>query len=137
MGFGWVWRGLGWVRGGHGRTFARGGATVVCEVGAVFPLVVLGAVAVVVGGQVEAGRAILTRVEQAVIDIQLGEVGRQGGEKEGRVIERRSAANSIADTVSATLNRAKPTASSQQARARKQHTHSTQGGREGGGGQET
>lgn len=105
----------------------------VCEVGAVFPLVVLGAVAVVVGGQVEAGRAVLTGVGRAVIDIQLGEVERQGGEKGGGVIERRSAANSIADTVSATLNRAKPTASSQQARARKQHTHSTQGGRVGGG----
>lgn len=47
---------------GVGLTFAGGGATVVFEVGAVFALVVFGAVAVVVGGQVEAGRSVLTRV---------------------------------------------------------------------------
>lgn len=65
---------------GGGCTFARGGATVVFEVGAVFALVVLGAVAVVVGGQVEAGRPVLTRVGRAVIDIQLGGGG-EGEEK--------------------------------------------------------
>lgn len=51
-----------WSVGGAGRTFARGGATVVFEVGAVFALVVFGAVAVVVGGQVKAQRSVLTRV---------------------------------------------------------------------------
>lgn len=58
-----------------GRTFTCGGATVVFEVGAVLALVVLRAGAVVVGGQVEAGRAVLTRVGRAVINIQLGEKG--------------------------------------------------------------
>lgn len=43
-------------------TFARGGATVVFEVGAVFALVVFWASAVVVCGQVEAVRSVLTRV---------------------------------------------------------------------------
>lgn len=83
--------------GGAGRTFACGGATVVFEVGAVFALVVFGAVTVVVGGQVEAVRAVLTRVGRAVIDIQLGgrsggggcRVGRRGQKRE-RVIERRA-----------------------------------------------
>lgn len=92
------------VIAGRGRTFTCGGATVVFEVGAVFALVVLRAGAVVVCGQVEAARPVLTRVGRAVIDIQL----RQRG------IEKR-AMNLIADIVSATLNRAKPTASSQQA----------------------
>lgn len=86
------------------RTFTRGGATVVFEVRAVFALVVLRASAVVVCGQVEAGRPVLTRVGRTVIDIQLGQKG----------IEQR-AVNLIADIVSATLNRAKPTASSLQA----------------------
>lgn len=79
----------GW--GGAGRTFARGGATVVFEVGAVFALVVFRAVAVVVGGQVEAVRSILTWVGQAVIDIQLGGAVGVGGQKRERVIERRAA----------------------------------------------
>lgn len=57
------------------RTFTRGGATVVFEVRAIFALVVLWARAEVVCGQVEAGRSILTRVGQAVIDIQLGQRG--------------------------------------------------------------
>lgn len=39
---------------GGGVTFARGGATVVFEVGAVFTLIVLRASAVVIGGQVKA-----------------------------------------------------------------------------------
>lgn len=52
-------------------TFARGGATVVLEVRAVFALVVLWAGAVVVCGQVEADCPVLTRVGQAVINIQL------------------------------------------------------------------
>lgn len=43
----------------------------VFEVGAVFALVVLWAGTVVVCGQVEAGRSVLTRVGRAVIDIQL------------------------------------------------------------------
>lgn len=54
--------------------FTRGGATVVFEVRAVFALVVLRASAVVVCGQVETGRSILTRVGRAVIDIQLAEI---------------------------------------------------------------
>ncbi len=57
------------------RTFTCGGTTVVFEVGAVFALVVLRAGAVVVCGQVEAGRSVLTRVGGAVIDIQLGQKG--------------------------------------------------------------
>lgn len=44
------------------------------EVGAVFALVVLWAGAVVVCGQVEAVRSVLTRVGRAVIDIQLAEI---------------------------------------------------------------
>lgn len=60
--------------------FTRGGATVVFEVRAVFALVVLGAGAVVVCGQVEAGRSVLTRVRGAVIDIQLAEIPRKAGE---------------------------------------------------------
>lgn len=92
------------VIAGRGRTFTRGGATVVFEVRAVFTLVVLWASAVVVCGQVVAGRSVLTRVGRAVIDIQLGQKG----------IEKRTM-NLIADIVSATLNRAKPTASSLQA----------------------
>lgn len=61
------------VIAGRRRTFTRGGATVVFEVRAVFAFVVLGASAVVVCGQVEAGRSVLTRVRGAVIDIQLGQ----------------------------------------------------------------
>lgn len=57
------------------RTFTCGGATVVFKVRAVFALVVLWAGAVVVGGQVEAVSAVLTRVGGAVIDIQLGQKG--------------------------------------------------------------
>lgn len=53
------------------RTFARGGATVVLKVRTVFALVVLWAGAVVVCGQVEADCSVLTRVGQAVINIQL------------------------------------------------------------------
>jgi len=67
------------VAGGR-RTFARGNATVVFEVGAVFAFVVLRASAEVVCGQVEAGRSILTRVGRAVIDIQLGQ--KHVGERE-------------------------------------------------------
>jgi len=63
------------VTAGRRRTFTRGGATVVFEVGAVLALVVLGAGAVVVCGQVEAGRSILTRVGRAIIDIQLWQKG--------------------------------------------------------------
>lgn len=59
------------VAAGMRRTFTRGGATVVFEVRAVFAFVVFGASAVVVCGQVEAGRSIVTRVGRAVIDIQL------------------------------------------------------------------
>lgn len=92
------------VIAGRGRTFTCGGATVVFEVRAVFTLVVLRAGAVVVCGQVEAACPVLTRVGRAVIDIQLRQKG----------IEKR-AMNLIADIVSATLNRAKPTASSLQA----------------------
>lgn len=122
--------------GGAVHTFARGGATVVFKVGAVLALVVLGAVTVVVSGQVEARRSVLTRVGRAVIDIQLGgwwrrwrcRVGSAGAE-EGESL-RGERLNSTADTVSATLNRAKPTASSQQARARKQYTRTALG--EGG-----
>ena len=65
-------------RGEGGVTFAGGGAAVVLEVGAVLALVVLRTGAVVVVGQVEAGRAVLTRVGQAVVYVQLG-----GGEGEG------------------------------------------------------
>lgn len=90
-----------WLLGGSRRTFTRGGATVVFEVRAVFALVVLRASTVVVCGQVEAGRSILTWVRRAVIDIQLRQKG----------IELR-AVNLIADILSATLNRAQPTASS-------------------------
>lgn len=50
------------VVAGRRRTFTRGGATVVFEVGAVLALVVLRARAVVVCGQIEAGRSVLTRV---------------------------------------------------------------------------
>lgn len=60
------------VTGGGRRTFTCGCATVVFEVRAVFALVVFGASAVVVCGQVEAGCAVLTRVGRAIIDIQLG-----------------------------------------------------------------
>lgn len=63
------------VIAGRRRTFARGGATVVFEVRAVLALVVLRAGTVVVCGQVEAGRSVLTRVGRAVIDIQLGQKG--------------------------------------------------------------
>lgn len=89
--------------GGAGRTFARGGATVVFEVGAVFAFVVFGAVAVVIGGQVEAVRSVLTRVGRAVIDIQLGGGGEgagggvgfagwgRWGQKRERVIEGKAA----------------------------------------------
>lgn len=79
------------VVAGAGRTFARGGSTVVFEVGAVFALVVFWAIAVVVCGQVEAGRSVLTRVGGAVIDIQLrakrGERGKK--EKEKRKVLKR------------------------------------------------
>lgn len=57
--------------------FTCGGATVVFEVRAVLALVVLRAGAVVVCGQVEAGRSVLTRVGRAVIDIQLAEISRK------------------------------------------------------------
>lgn len=67
-----------------GRTFARGGATVVFEVGAVFTLVVFWASAVVVCGQVEAGRSVLTRVGGAVIDIQLMAKRGKGKKKKER-----------------------------------------------------
>lgn len=80
-------------------TFTRGGPAVIFEVRAVLALVVLGAGAVVVRGQVEARCSVLTRVGRAVIDIQLGE-------RVGRTV-----VNPIADIVSATLNRAKPAAS--------------------------
>lgn len=63
------------VIAGWRRTFTCGGATVVFKVRAVFALVVFWASAVVVGGQVEAGCTILTRVGRAVIDIQLGQKG--------------------------------------------------------------
>lgn len=67
---------------GAGLTFAGGGATVIFEMRAVLALVVFGAVAVVVGGQVEAGCSVLTRVGRTVIDIQLG--GGGGGVVGGR-----------------------------------------------------
>lgn len=92
------------VIAGRARTFTRGGATVVFEVRAIFPLVVLWASAVVVGGPVEAGRSVLTWVGGAVIDIQLSQKGMK-----------KTVVNLIADTASATLNRAKPIASSLQA----------------------
>lgn len=57
---------------GRRHTFTCGGATVVFEVRAVLALIVFGAVAVVVCGQVEAGGSVLTRIWGAVIDIQLG-----------------------------------------------------------------
>lgn len=63
------------VTAGRKRTFTRGGATVIFEVRAVLALVVLRAGTVVVGGQVEAVRSVLTRVGRAVIDIQLGQRG--------------------------------------------------------------
>lgn len=59
------------AQGWGGRTFACGGATVVFKVGAVFTLVVLRASTVVVRGQVEARRSVLTRVGGAIIDVQL------------------------------------------------------------------
>lgn len=77
------------VFAGAGRTFARGGATVVFEVGAVFTLVVFWASAVVVRGQVEAGRSILTRVGGAVIDIQLrAKRGKRKKKIQKRVLKR-------------------------------------------------
>lgn len=63
--------GVGWGCGWGGGTFACGGATVIFKVGAVFPLVVLRASAVVVRGQVEARCSVLTRVGGAIIDVQL------------------------------------------------------------------
>lgn len=75
------------VVAGAGRTFARGGATVVFEVGAVFTLVVFWASAEVVCGQVEAGRSVLTRVRGAVIDIQL-RAKRGKGKKKRKVLKR-------------------------------------------------
>lgn len=63
------------VIAGRRCTFTSRGATVVFEVRAVFALVVFRASAVVVCGQVEAGRSVLTRVGRAVIDIQLGKKG--------------------------------------------------------------
>lgn len=102
--------------GGGGHTFACGGATVVFEVRAVFPLVVVRASAVVVRGQVEAGRSVLTGVGGAIIDVQLRErTGRRGGEV-------------MLDFLSAAVNRARPRSILPAGCARKQHTHAVKGG---------
>lgn len=101
------------VIAGRARTFARGGATVVFEVRAVFPLVVLWASAVVVGGQVEAGRSVLTWVGGAVIDIQLSRKGmrKDSGEPDSR--------HSFCYTKQSETHSILPTGC-----ARKQHMHS-------------
>lgn len=54
----------------------------VFEVRAVLALVVLGAGAEIIGGQVEAGRSVLTGVGRAVIDIQLEQRGIKERERE-------------------------------------------------------
>lgn len=103
------------------RTFARGGATVVLKVRTVFALVVLWAGAVVVCGQVEADCSILTRVGQAVINIQLWKKrfwieSNEPDSWHSFCYRKQSKTHSILPTNC----------------ARKQHTHSAQ--RRGGGG---
>lgn len=89
----------------------------VLEVRAVFALVVVRASAVVVRGQVEAGRSVLTGVGGAIIDVQLGRTtGRRGGEM-------------MLDFLSAAVNRAKPRSILPAGWARKQPAR---GEREGG-----
>lgn len=91
----------------------------VFEVRAVFPLVVVRASAVVVRGQVEAGRSVLTGVGGAIIDVQLRErTGRRGGEV-------------MLDFLSAAVNRARPRSILPAGCARKQHTHAVKGGGQG------
>lgn len=58
---------------------AGAGAAVVTEMGAVLPLVVLGAAAEVVGVEVEAGCSVLARVGLAVVHVQLTQVAREAG----------------------------------------------------------
>lgn len=103
------------------RTFARGGATVVLKVRTVFALVVLWAGAVVVCGQVEADCSVLTRVGQAVINIQLWKKrfwieSNEPDSWHSFCYRKQSKTHSILPTNC----------------ARKQHTHSAQ--RRGGGG---